>query len=143
MFEKYKVPAFFLVKNAALAAFANGRSTALVIDSGATHTSAVPVLDGYVLSNAVVKSPLGGDYLILRARELLESQGIDLTPAALIANKEVVRDKDKPKFAKKNMPFTPTNSWMTYMVKKTVQDFQQSVLQVQVFTFYLTLPSVA
>lgn len=66
MFEKYKVPAFFLVKNSALAAFANGRATALVIDSGATHTSAVPVLDGYVVSNAVVKSPLGGDYLILR-----------------------------------------------------------------------------
>ena len=27
MFEKYNVPAFFLVKNAVLAAFANGRST--------------------------------------------------------------------------------------------------------------------
>lgn len=66
MFEKYKVPAFFLVKNAALAAFANGRATALVIDSGATHTSAVPVLDGYVISSAVAKSPLGGDYLVLR-----------------------------------------------------------------------------
>lgn len=130
MFEKYKVPAFFLVKNAALAAFANGRSTALVIDSGATHTSAVPVLDGYVISNAVVKSPLGGDYLILRARELLESQGIDLTPAALITAKEVIRDKEKPKYTKKNISFTPTSSWMTYMVKKTVQDFQQSILQV-------------
>ena len=38
MFEKYNVPAFFLVKNAVLAAFANGRSTALVLDSGASHT---------------------------------------------------------------------------------------------------------
>lgn len=130
MFEKYKVPAFFLVKNAALAAFANGRATALVIDSGATHTSAVPVLDGYVISNAVVKSPLGGDYLILRAREMLESLGIDLTPAALIAGKDVVRDKDKPRFTKKKLNFQPSNSWMTYMVKKTVQDFQQTVLQV-------------
>nr|CAI5861591.1 unnamed protein product [Callosobruchus analis] len=90
MFEKYKVPAFFLVKNAALAAFANGRATALVIDSGATHTSAVPVLDGYVISNAVVKSPLGGDYLVLRAREMLEAAGIDLTPASLISSKDVV-----------------------------------------------------
>ncbi|XP_018572680.1 actin-like protein 6B [Anoplophora glabripennis] len=130
MFEKYKVPAFFLVKNAALAAFANGRATALVIDSGATHTTAVPVLDGYVISNAVVKSPLGGDYLILRARELLESMGIDLAPAALIASKEVVRDKDKPRYVKKKLSFPPTNSWMTYMVKRTVQDFQQTVLQV-------------
>lgn len=130
MFEKYKVPAFFLVKNAALAAFANGRSTALVIDSGATHTSAVPVLDGYVISNAVVKSPLGGDYLILRAREMLESMGIDLTPSALIQTKDVIREKDKPKFAKKPLNFTPTNTWSSYMTKKTVQDFQQTVLQV-------------
>lgn len=130
MFEKYKVPAFFLVKNAALAAFANGRATALVIDSGATHTTAVPVLDGYVITNAVVKSPLGGDYLILKSREMLEHMGIDLTPAALIASKEVIRDKDKPKYVKKKLSFQPTNSWMAYMVKKTVQDFQQSVVQV-------------
>lgn len=47
MFEKYNVPAFFVVKNAVLAAFANGRSTALVVDSGATHTSAVPVHVSY------------------------------------------------------------------------------------------------
>lgn len=132
MFEKYKVPAFFLVKNAALAAFANGRSTALVIDSGATHTSAVPVIDGYVVSNAVVKSPLGGDYLILRSRELLEREMIDLTPTALIASKEVVRDREKPKYLRKKIAFTPSNSWMAYMIKKTVQDFQQSVLQVYI-----------
>ena len=50
MFEKYNIPAFFLVKNAVLAAFANGRSTGIVVDSGATHTSAVPVHDGYVLT---------------------------------------------------------------------------------------------
>jgi actin-related protein len=31
MFEKYNVPAFFLVKNAVLAAFANGRSTGRLI----------------------------------------------------------------------------------------------------------------
>ncbi|XP_056642667.1 actin-like protein 6B [Diorhabda carinulata] len=130
MFEKYKVPAFFLVKNAALAAFANGRATALVVDSGATHTTAVPVLDGYVLNNAVVKSPLGGDLLVLRARELLENMGIDLTPTPLIASKEIVREKEKPNYTKKKLTFQPTNSWITYMIKKTVQDFHQSVLQV-------------
>lgn len=65
-----------------------------------------------------------------RAREMLEQIGIDLTPAALIASKDVVRDKDKPKFTKKKLAFQPSNSWMTYMVKRTVQDFQQSVLQV-------------
>lgn len=46
LFEKYQAPAFFLVKNAVVAAFANGKSTALVVDAGASHTSAVPVIDG-------------------------------------------------------------------------------------------------
>lgn len=32
-----------------LASFANGRSTGLILDSGATHTTAIPVHDGYVL----------------------------------------------------------------------------------------------
>ena len=56
MFEKYNVPAFFLVKNAVLAAFANGRSTGLVLDSGASHTSAIPVHEGYVLQQVIIKS---------------------------------------------------------------------------------------
>lgn len=130
MFEKYRVPAYFLVKNAALAAFANGRATALVVDSGATHTSAVPVLDGYVVSQAIAKSPLGGDYLISQAKVMLENLGVDLTPAPIIANKEVIRDREKPKYTKKAYSFTPTTSWINYMTKKTIQDFQQTVLQV-------------
>lgn len=97
---------------------------------GATHTTAVPVLDGYVVTNAVVKSPLGGEYLVLRAKEMLENLGIDLTPAALITSKEVIRDKEKPKFVKRKLPFQPSQSWMTYMVKRTLQDFQHTVLQV-------------
>lgn len=63
---------------------------------------------------------------------MLESLGIDLTPASLIAAKDVVREKDKPRFTKKKLNFQPSNSWMTYMLKKTVQDFQQTVLQVSI-----------
>jgi hypothetical protein len=51
MFEKYNVPAFFLCKNAVLAAFASGRSTALVLDTGSVQTTAIPVHDGYVLQH--------------------------------------------------------------------------------------------
>lgn len=49
LFEKYDVPALFLCKNAVLSAFSVGRSTGLIVDSGASHTSAIPVHDGYVL----------------------------------------------------------------------------------------------
>lgn len=72
MFEKYNVPAYFLVKNAVLAAFANGRATGIVVDSGATHTSAIPVQDGFVLTQAIVKSPLGGDYISMQCRQYLQ-----------------------------------------------------------------------
>ena len=50
MFEKFNVLAYFLVKNAVLAAFANGWATGIVVDSGATHTSVIPVQYGYVLT---------------------------------------------------------------------------------------------
>uniref|UniRef100_U5EXR6 Putative actin n=1 Tax=Corethrella appendiculata TaxID=1370023 RepID=U5EXR6_9DIPT len=130
MFEKYNVPAFFLVKNAVLAAFANGRATALVVDSGATHTSAVPVHEGYVLSQAVVKSPLGGDYLSLQCRQYLETQNIDLTPAYGIAGKDVIKEKDPPRFTPRNLPEKLTQSWQQYMLKALLQDFQMSAVQV-------------
>lgn len=61
---------------------------------------------------------------------MLESMGIDLTPTPLIASKEIGREKEKPKFTTKKLLFQPTNSWTTYMIKRTVQDFQQTVLQV-------------
>lgn len=38
--------------------FANGRSTGLVLDSGASHTTAVPVYDGYVIQQGTVIPPL-------------------------------------------------------------------------------------
>jgi len=76
MFEKYNVPAYFLVKNAVLAAFANGRATGIVVDSGATHTSAIPVQDGFVLTQAIVKSPLGGDYISMQCRQFLQVYSI-------------------------------------------------------------------
>ncbi|XP_037050459.1 actin-like protein 6B [Bradysia coprophila] len=130
MFEKYNVPAFFVVKNAVLAAFASGRATALVVDSGATHTSAVPVHEGYVLTQAVVKSPLGGDYLSLQCRQYLEAQGIDLTPIYAIASKDVIRERDTPRFQTRVLPDKLTNSWQQYMLKKLLQDFQMSTVQV-------------
>ncbi len=87
MFEKYKVPAFFLVKNAVLTSFANGRSTGLVLDSGATHTSAVPVHDGYVLQHGIVKSPLAGDFMTMQCKQFLEEQGVELVAPYQIAGK--------------------------------------------------------
>ncbi|CAN7983732.1 unnamed protein product [Ixodes hexagonus] len=139
MFEKYGVPAFFLVKNAVLAAFANGRSTGIVVDSGASQTSAIPVHDGYVLTQAVVKSPLAGDFISMQCKQFLEEQGIDIVPTYMLASKasafffssaEAVKEGEAPRWTKKNNLPDVNKSWHNYMVKEVVQDFQSSVLQV-------------
>uniref|UniRef100_A0A8C3KPL4 Actin like 6B n=1 Tax=Calidris pygmaea TaxID=425635 RepID=A0A8C3KPL4_9CHAR len=89
MFEHYNIPAFFLCKTAVLTAFANGRSTGLVLDSGATHTTAIPVHDGYILQQGIVKSPLAGDFISMQCRELFQEMNIDIVPPYMIAAKPI------------------------------------------------------
>ncbi|XP_049844523.1 actin-like protein 6A [Schistocerca gregaria] len=130
MFEKFKVPAFFLVKNAALTTFANRRTTALVIDSGATHTSAVPVQDGFVLSRGIVRTPLAGDFLTTQCGELLKGFAVEVVPPYMVASKEAVAKNEKSKWVKHpNLPAV-TTSWHKFMIKRVLQDFQSKVLEV-------------
>ncbi|KAI1289365.1 Actin-like protein 6A [Halotydeus destructor] len=130
MFEKYDIPAFFLVKNAVLAAFANGRPTGLVLDSGSSQTSAIPVHDGFVIQQAIVKSPLAGDYITAQCRNMLEEKGVEVIPPYMIAAKEQVKDGEAAKWTKKtNLPEV-SKSWNNVMIKQVIQDFQSTVLQV-------------
>jgi actin-related protein len=54
LFEKCNLPCIFIAKSGALSAFSCGKSTCLVLDSGASHTSAVPVHEGYVLQKSTL-----------------------------------------------------------------------------------------
>ncbi|OBS59839.1 hypothetical protein A6R68_09037 [Neotoma lepida] len=137
MFEQYNIPAFFLCKTAVLTAypmaraalFANGRSTGLVLDSGATHTTAIPVHDGYVLQQGIVKSPLAGDFISMQCRELFQEMAIDIIPPYMIAAKEPVREGAPPNWKKKEKLPQVSKSWHNYMCNEVIQDFQASVLQ--------------
>ncbi|XP_073731764.1 actin-like protein 6B isoform X2 [Misgurnus anguillicaudatus] len=130
IFEHYNIPAFFLCKTAVLTAFANGRATGLILDSGATHTTAIPVHDGYVLQQGIVKSPLAGDFITMQCRELFQEMNIDTVPPYMIASKEPVREGAPPVWIKKDKLPPVTKSWHTYMCNEVIQDFQASVLQV-------------
>lgn len=59
-FDHLKVKNLFFCKNAVLSCFATGRSTAIVLDSGAFSTSAVTVHDGYALVKSSKKCQFGG-----------------------------------------------------------------------------------
>uniref|UniRef100_I3MFP6 Actin like 6A n=1 Tax=Ictidomys tridecemlineatus TaxID=43179 RepID=I3MFP6_ICTTR len=135
MFEHYNIPAFFLCKTAVLTAFANGRSTGLILDSGATHTTAIPVHDGYVLQQGIVKSPLAGDFITMQCRELFQEMNIELIPPYMIASKEAVREGSPANWKRKEKLPQVTRSWHNYMCNCVIQDFQASVLQVSDSTY--------
>jgi len=83
-----------------------------------------------VLSQGIVKSPLGGDFISMQCKQHLEEKGIEVIPPYMIASKENVWENEKAKYVKKpNLPEV-TKSWHNYMVKSVVQDYQQSILQV-------------
>uniref|UniRef100_A0AAR2K5G7 Actin-like 6A n=1 Tax=Pygocentrus nattereri TaxID=42514 RepID=A0AAR2K5G7_PYGNA len=126
----YNIPAFFLCKTAVLSAFANGRSTGLVLDSGATHTTAIPVHDGYVLQQGIVKSPLAGDFMSMQCRELFQELSVEIVPPYMIASKDSVREGAPASWKKKEKLPQVTRSWHNYMCNTVIQDFQASVLQV-------------
>ncbi|CAD5217870.1 unnamed protein product [Bursaphelenchus xylophilus] len=128
MFEKYGVPSFYLVKNAVLTTFAAGRTAGLVLDSGATYTSACPVYEGYPLLNAVVKSPVGGDMIVDQCQRVLAKQGIELVPYFKIKSKKEVDDGKRPVWTAKKLP-PVTESYDNFMKKQLVEDFAHSTLQ--------------
>lgn len=131
MFEKYNIPAFSVTKNAVLAAFANGRSTCVVLDSGHSQTSAVPVHDGVVIQQAIVQSPLAGDFITKQCRQYFNERNIEIVPYYMIASKEVVKEGEPARWSKRNnIPDNLTNSWKEFMINESIHDFKSCALQV-------------
>lgn len=60
LFEKFKVPGLMLYKDAALACFARGRTTGMVVDMGEEFTRCCGVIDGFVSRESVSFQRFGG-----------------------------------------------------------------------------------
>ncbi|EGT40143.1 hypothetical protein CAEBREN_16949 [Caenorhabditis brenneri] len=129
MFEKFQVPAYYLSKNAVLSCFAQGRTHGLMVDSGATQTSVVPVFDGYAITHAVVKCPIGGDIITEQLAQMLDEQKVDLVPTYRIAGKEEVNEGDPPKWTEKKKLPEVTESYDKFMKKMILEDMSASMLQ--------------
>ncbi|CAM9864465.1 unnamed protein product [Scytosiphon promiscuus] len=82
MFEKFGVPAEFMSKDAVLACFSIGRTTASLVDVGGDTTVVTPVYDGWVESKGIVKSLLGSNALQRYYLTLLEQArgGVPVQP---------------------------------------------------------------
>ncbi|KAI9297210.1 Actin/actin-like protein [Neoconidiobolus thromboides FSU 785] len=130
MFETFDIPALYLARNAVLSAFASGRTTALVLDSGACMTSAVPVYDGYVLKKGIFKQPLGGndinEYII---EDLKKLYNYEVTPSYLIKNRQILEAEALPQLELKQFENT-TESFNKFMKLNAVNEFKESTCQI-------------
>ncbi|KAH9390516.1 Actin-like 6A [Tyrophagus putrescentiae] len=138
MFERYHVPALYVAPAPMLVAFSTGRPTALVFDSGAYHTTAVPVVDGHVLAKCMVKTRYAGDYVTGLAYRSLVERGVEVNPYYLVKSKEAVPPGAPPNFVRRQLPpgFSSTGAplgagtWHNYMTRMEVANYKHSVLRV-------------
>ncbi len=138
MFERYHVPALYVAPAPMLVAFSTGRPTALVFDSGAYHTTAVPVVDGHVLAKCMVKTRYAGDYVTGLAYRSLVERGVEVNPYYLVKSKEAVPPGAPPNFVRRQLPpgFSSTGAplgggtWHNYMTRLEVANYKHSVLRI-------------
>jgi len=130
MFEKFNVPAFYLVKSPVLTAFANGRASGLIVDSGYTHTTAVPVYEGHILRRGMVTSPLGGHFVQQRMGDYLAHEKVEVHLHSEIREKmPLEKANEAPIFKlKENMPRV-TQSWRGYQLQLMREDIIRNVCQ--------------
>lgn len=60
LFEEHAVPASFFARDAVCACYAVGRTTGTVVDVGHSGTVVTPVVDGFVETRGIRRSPVGG-----------------------------------------------------------------------------------
>lgn len=132
--EKWSAPAFFIAKQSVMAAFSMGKSTALVIDIGASQLSVAAVHDGLILKKSIMKSHLGGDYLSSQVRNILGTHEppITITPHYLVKSKTPVESGQAANVVLKEYPAghtPPQESFRRYQEAKTILEFKELCLQ--------------
>ena len=92
MFEEFNVPSFYLANQAAMALYASGRTTGIVLDSGYGTTDCVAINEGVVLSDSALRNELTGGDLSEYLVKLLNENGLNGHSFTTSAEREWVRD---------------------------------------------------
>ncbi|KAI7219197.1 Actin/actin-like protein [Hortaea werneckii] len=129
--EEWGVPAFFLAKTGQLAAYANGKATALVVDVGHYNTSVTALWEGMVLKKSIMKSPVAGLFLNQQIRSMFSSMQpqVPLVPHYMVKSKSPV-DAGAPSNATyMHYDNPPKESFRRLEEDRVLTSFKESVVQ--------------
>ena len=127
LFEKIGSACIFIAKSAVLTAYSQGKSTALVLDSGAAHTYAVPIHEGFVLSKSTFKESFGGNTISKLIVDNLASKSVEIKPACLF---EKQADPSGGYKAVDIPSEKVTESYREYQAHNVIKQIKQQVLRV-------------
>ncbi|MGY4967436.1 hypothetical protein [Streptomyces sp. 900105245] len=89
LFENFNVPAFYIARAAVLSLYAAGRSSGVVLDAGEDFTCTVPIKEGFVVPNAIMRLNYGGKKLTEYMGQLLSEAAVSPT---VVNDKRLVQD---------------------------------------------------
>jgi actin-related protein len=88
LFEKFSVPACYIVIQAVMSLYSYGRTTGCVVDSGDGVTHTVPVYEGYCSPHAIQRMDLAGRDISQYMERALCDSGYNMTSSS---EKDIVR----------------------------------------------------
>mmetsp|Transcript_42265 Transcript_42265/g.95087 ORF Transcript_42265/g.95087 Transcript_42265/m.95087 type:complete len:383 (-) Transcript_42265:66-1214(-) len=89
LFEKFSVPASYVVIQAVMSLYSYGRTSGCVVDSGDGVTHVVPVYEGFNMPHAIQRLDLAGRDLSEYMAKILTENGCAMVSSS---EKEIVRD---------------------------------------------------
>lgn len=90
LFEAFNIPQLAVIPSGLCALYASGRTTGVVLDSGAGVTHITPVFDSFIASNAINRINFGGDDVTQHLKTILFERGLNFTsPVDLLQVKKI------------------------------------------------------
>jgi actin-related protein 4 len=130
--ESWGCPAFWLARNSVMSAYAAGKSSALVIDIGATNISVIPIHDGLILKKGIQRSPLAGNWLSSQIRTLFNTTDpkVDLIPHFMVASKTAVDAGAPAQATYHEFAVPPKPNFRALQEERVLTEFKESVVAV-------------
>ncbi|KAI3386658.1 hypothetical protein SNEBB_007756 [Seison nebaliae] len=128
-YERLKIPAVWFAQSSQMCTFAHGKTTAIIVDCGQTHTTISPIVEGYLMKKSICSSPIGGDYVIQECQKMLQQRKINPIVRQRIRVKECVSMNNAARW-KQRENYDVSKSQADLFLNDFYKDFMSHVIQV-------------